>query len=79
MGNVQGDYTVTDNEKLRVVQYVSQLQIDIMNRFNVFISEQVIRRGITEEDIEKFKSSIDFVMDEQFRFISRRLSEKGDF
>lgn len=67
---------MTDKEKLMIVRDVSQLQIEVMNRFNTFISEQVIRRGITEEDIKKFKSSIDFVMDERFSFISRRLSEK---
>lgn len=67
---------MTDKEKLMIVRDVSQLQIEIMNRFNTFISEQVVRRGITEKDIERFKSSIDFVMDERFGFISRRLSEK---
>ncbi len=67
---------MTDKEKLTIVRDVSQLQIEIMNRFNIFLSEQVVRRGITEEDIERFKSSIDFVMDERFGFISRRLSEK---
>lgn len=69
---------MTDKEKLMTVQDVSQLQIEVMNRFNTFISEQVIRRGITEKDIERFKSSIDFVMDERFGFISRRLSEKSE-
>lgn len=67
---------MTDKEKLMTVRDVSQLQIEIMNRFNTFISEQVVRRGITEEDIERFKSSIDFVMDERFGFISRKLSEQ---
>lgn len=67
---------MTDKEKLMIVRDVSQLQIEIMNRFNIFLSEQVVRRGITEEDIKRFKSSIDFVMDERFGFISRRLSEK---
>lgn len=69
---------MTDKEKLMTVQDVSQLQIEVMNRFNTFISEQVVRRGITEKDIERFKSSIDFVMDERFGFISRRLSEKSE-
>lgn len=67
---------MTDKEKLIIVRDVSQLQIEIMNRFNTFLSEQVVRRGITKEDVEKFKSSIDFTMDEQFSFIIRRLSEK---
>lgn len=67
---------MTDKEKLMIVRDVSQLQIEIMNRFNAFLSEQVVRRGITEEDIEKFKSSIDFAMDERFSFVVRRLSEK---
>jgi len=69
---------VTDKEKLTVVRDMSQLQIEIMNRFNTFISEQVIRRGITKEDIEKFKSSIDFVMEERLGFINRRLSEQSE-
>ena len=69
---------MTDKEKLAVVRDVSQLQIEIMNRFNTFISEQVIRRGITKEDIEKFKSSIDFVMEERFGFINRRLLEQSE-
>lgn len=68
---------MTDKEKLAVVRDVSQLQIEIMNRFNTFISEQVIRRGITKEDVEKFKSSIDFVMEERFGFINRNLSEQS--
>lgn len=68
---------MTDKDKLVIVRDISQLQIEIMNRFNTFISEQVIRRGITEEDIEKFKSSVDFVMDERFGFINRRLSERS--
>lgn len=55
---------MTDKDKLVIVRDISQLQIEIMNRFNTFISEQVIRRGITEKDIERFKSSVDFVMDE---------------
>ena len=67
---------MTDKEKLTIVRDVSQLQIEIMNRFNTFLSEQVIRRGITKEDVENFKSSIDFAMDEQFSFIIRRLLEK---
>lgn len=67
---------MTDKEKLIIVRDVSQLQIEIMNRFNTFLSEQVIRRGITKEDVENFKSSIDFAMDEQFSFIIRRLLEK---
>ncbi len=68
---------MTDKDKLVIVRDISQLQIEIMNRFNTFISEQVIRRGITEEDIKKFKSSVDFVMDERFGFINRRLSEQS--
>lgn len=67
---------MTDEEKLMVIQDISQLQIEIMNRFNVFISEQVIRRGITKEDIERFKSSVDFVMDERFGFINRKISKE---
>ena len=67
---------MTDKEKLIIVRDMAQLQIMIMNRFNTFISEQIIRRGITEDDIENFKSSINFIMDEQFGFVNRRLSEK---
>lgn len=69
---------MTDKEKLIIVRDVSQLQIMIMNRFNTFISEQIIRRGITEDDIENFKSSINFIMDEQFGFVNRRLSQKPE-
>lgn len=68
---------MTDKIKLVIVSDISQLQIEIMNRFNTFISEQIIRRGITKEDIDKFKSSVDFVMDERFGFINRKLSERS--
>lgn len=67
---------MTDKEKLTVIQDISQLQIEIMNRFNVFISEQVIRCGITKEDIKRFKSSVDFVMDERLGFINRKISKE---
>lgn len=67
---------MTDKEKLTVIQDISQLQIEIMNRFNVFISEQAIRRGITKEDIKRFKSSVDFVMDERLGFINRKISKE---
>lgn len=67
---------MTDKEKLTVIQDISQLQIEIMNRFNVFISEQVIRRGITKEDIKRFKSSVDFVIDERLGFINRKISKE---
>lgn len=67
---------MTDKEKLMVIQDISQLQIEIMNRFNVFISEQVVRRGITKEDIERFKSSVDFAMDERLGFINRKISQE---
>ena len=67
---------MTDKEKLTVIQDISQLQIEIMNRFNVFISEQAIRRGITKVDIKRFKSSVDFVMDERLGFINRKISKE---
>ena len=69
---------MTDKEKLTVIQDISQLQIEIMNRFNVFISEQAIRRGITKEDIKRFKSSVDFVMDERLGFINRKISKESE-
>lgn len=66
---------MTDKEKLEIMLDLSRLQIIIMNRFDTFVSEQVSRHGITKEDVENFKSGINFVMDEQFGFINRKLSE----
>lgn len=66
---------MTDKEKLEIMLDLSRLQIIIMNRFDTFVSEQVSRHRITKEDVENFKSGINFVMDEQFGFINRKLSE----
>lgn len=66
---------MTDKEKLEIIRDLSRLQIIIMNRFDTFVSEQVSRHGITREDIENFKSGINFAMDKQFGFINRKLSE----
>ncbi len=68
---------MTEREKMRIACDLQQLQIEIAQRFSTFLSEQVVRHDLTEEEIERFKASINYVMDERFGFIIKRLP-KGD-
>ena len=66
---------IPDKERLRIVRDVSQLQTEIMLRFNTFMCEDVTRYDLTKSDIERFKASINYVMDEKFVFIERAIAE----
>lgn len=66
---------IPDKERLRIVRDVSQLQTEIMLRFSTFMCEDVTRYDLTKADIERFKASINYVMDEKFGFIERAISE----
>lgn len=66
---------IPDKERLRIVRDVSQLQTEIMLRFNTFMCEDVTRYDLTKSDIERFKASINYVMDEKFGFIERTIVE----
>ena len=66
---------IPDKERLRIVRDVSQLQTEIMLRFNTFMCEDVTRYDLTKSDIERFKASINYVMDEKFGFIERAIAE----
>lgn len=67
--------SIPDKERLRIVRDVSQLQIEIMLRFNTFMCEDVTRYDLTKADIERFKASINYVMDEKFSFIEKAITE----
>lgn len=66
---------IPNEERLRIVRDVSQLQTEIILRFNTFICEDVTRYDLTKSDIERFKASINYVMDENFGFIERAIAE----
>jgi len=75
MADTERVRNIPDKERLRIVRDVSQLQIEIMLRFNTFMCEDVTRYDLTKSDIERFKASINYVMDEKFRFVIRAIAE----
>lgn len=75
MANEKRVRDIPDKERLRIVRDVSQLQTEIMLRFNTFMCEDVVRYDLSKSDIERFKASINYVMDEKFGFIERAIAE----
>lgn len=66
---------MTDKEKLDIVKDVSQIETEVVQRFHIFITECVIRRGVTIKDVEQFRNSISYLVDDKFSYVTRKIKD----
>jgi hypothetical protein len=64
-----------EKQRLKLIKDFIYLRDCIDQRVNEFITEKIMKREIAEEDLDALKNSIDYVMDDQLRHITRSLKK----
>ena len=65
---------MADEKQLRVAKGIIYLQQEVNNRFVSLLSEEVLRKGIESDSLDKLKDSILYVLEEQINFIKNDMA-----
>lgn len=57
-------------DNIALIKDLISLEQELDLRINNFIIEYGLRRGVDKEDIKRLRESLDYVLDERFRFIA---------